>query len=284
MTVLEAALLGVVQGLTEFLPVSSDGHLSLMNYFLGTSRVGANNLFFTVLLHLGTLVSVFIVFWRSILGLIKEFFLLMADLFTGRFRMKNCTETRRLLIMLLVSLLPVFLILPFKNTIERISSDADIVAEGICFLFNGAVLLLASKLNKGTRTAGDMHAKDSLLAGFFQALAALPGVSRSGTTISVGLMRGFSCGTAVEFSFLMGIPAILGANLLEISDAVKSRVAFDLFPSLVGIAAAAIVGLFAIRALKWLVRKQKLSVFGWYCLALGLISVFAGLTARLSHF
>lgn len=279
MGVWEAVLLGIVQGLTEFLPVSSDGHLSVVRFFLGGAAVGQNALLFTVLLHLGTLLAVLLAFRREIWLLLKEIWLLVRDVFTLRFRLRGMSPGRRLLLMLCLSLTPLVFAVPFRSAVERLSGDRDIITEGLCFLFNGALLLLASRAKPGRRAAAEMTVKDPLWVGAFQALAILPGVSRSGATISVALMLGFGYDFAVSFSFLMSVPSVLAANVLELSHAAPGGLPGPL-PCIAGIFTAAAVGFFAIRALQWLVRKRKLPIFGCYCLALGLFVIIAGLLLR----
>jgi undecaprenyl-diphosphatase len=290
---------GIVQGLTEFLPVSSDGHLSLVQHFLNVSGDGA--LLGTVLLHLGTLAAVFIVFWKTIWSLIKEFVFLIGDVFTGKFKWKTMSLNRRMVVMIIIATIATFVLLVFpvpgpaamaekdvlfsvgslrftmmKDLYAFWSEDSDIIVEGICFLITGTLLLMGSR-SKKRKTGNDITAKDSILIGLFQGLAALPGVSRSGSTISIGLYRGLPKDYIVQFSFILGIPAILGANVLEIGDAMKEQVSIELMPMLVGVVVAALVGLFAIKALQWLIKNDKLYLFGYYCLILGALTLICGL-------
>lgn len=278
MEILRAMLLGALQGLTEFLPVSSDGHLAVANYFLGSSG-GQQELLFTVLLHLGTLAAVIAVFRRELWGLVKELGLLLRDLITLKFRLRGMTSRRRLFLMLCVSLLPLALVVPVRGVVERLSSDHDIVTEGLCFIFNGVLLLIGSAARPGKRGPGDLKLRDPLWVGLFQALAVLPGVSRSGATISTALLLGFGYDFAVSFSFLMSVPSVLGANVLELAHAQAGALP-GLLPCAAGILTAAAVGFFAIKGLRWLVRKRKLPIFGCYCLALGLFVIVAGLATR----
>ena len=156
MSVLEAFLQGVLQGLTEFLPVSSSGHLSLFQYFTGNS--GDTGFLFSILLHAGTLIAVFIVFRRTIADLILEAFSLLRDLFTGRFSAKNMSPSRRMLLFLLLSLLPLTVMFLIKDWVEGFSTDNDVTVEGFCFLLTGVMLLTGCKHDHGRKNASRMKA------------------------------------------------------------------------------------------------------------------------------
>ncbi|MBQ6675177.1 MAG: undecaprenyl-diphosphate phosphatase [Ruminococcus sp.] len=276
MSMLETIIQAVIQGLTEFLPVSSSGHLSLYQHFTGNSGEGA--LMFSAVLHLGTLVAVFVAFRKLIIDLIFEFFRLCKDLFTKKFIWEEMNPERRMIIMIVIS---TFMLVPFmffKSWFEGIAEDSSILAEGICFLYTAAILFLSDKCIKGKKTKGDITAKDAATVGFFQGIALLPGVSRSGSTISSGLFCGFDRSTAVAYSFVLGIPAILGGCLLEIIDAVKENEAsVGIGNCAVGFIVAAIVGICAIKMVDWLVKSDKFKIFSIYTGALGIIVIFIGI-------
>jgi len=273
---LETIVQAVIQGLTEFLPVSSSGHLSLYQHFTGNSGEGA--LMFSAVLHLGTLVAVFVAFRKLIIDLIFEFFRLCKDLFTKKFIWEEMNPERRMIIMIVIS---TFMLVPFmffKSWFEGIAEDSSILAEGICFLYTAAILFLSDKCIKGKKTKGDITAKDAATVGFFQGIALLPGVSRSGSTISSGLFCGFDRSTAVAYSFVLGIPAILGGCLLEIIDAVKENEAsVGIGNCAVGFIVAAVVGVCAIKMVDWLVKSDKFKIFSIYTGALGIIVIFIGI-------
>ena len=276
MSMLETIVQAVIQGLTEFLPVSSSGHLSLYQHFTGNSGEGA--LMFSAVLHLGTLVAVFVAFRKLIIDLIFEFFRLCKDLFTKKFIWEEMNPERRMIIMIVIS---TFMLVPFmffKSWFEGIAEDSSILAEGICFLYTAAILFLSDKCIKGKKTKGDITAKDAATVGFFQGIALLPGVSRSGSTISSGLFCGFDRSTAVAYSFVLGIPAILGGCLLEIIDAVKENEAsVGIGNCAVGFIVAAVVGICAIKMVDWLVKSDKFKLFSIYTGALGIIVIFIGI-------
>lgn len=273
MSYINAIFQAIIQGLTEFLPVSSSGHLSLYQHFTGNSGDGA--LMFSAILHLGTLVAVFLAFRTTIISLIKEFFVLIKDIFTGKFKWKEMNGDRRAIIMIVIStacLIPFYF---FKDWFEGIAEDSSILAEGLCFLYTAVILYMSDKCVKHKKKFDDISTKDAVTVGFFQGVALLPGVSRSGSTICAGLFTGFSRSTAVQYSFILGIPAILGGCLLEVNDAVKegSAGAVGTGQCVVGFIVAAIVGICAIKMVNWLVKSDKFKIFAYYTFALGIIVV-----------
>lgn len=196
MSILSAILQGILQGLTEFLPVSSSGHLSLYQYFTGINS--ESSVTFSVMLHLGTLLAVIIAFWPTVWQLLKEFFLLFADLFRGRLFKQKATPYRRMLYLLILSCVPLLLVLPLQDLITSVSADNDILVEGICFLITSALLFLADRAPRGHRDASTMKGKHALAIGVAQLFATLPGISRSGSTISVGQLCGLERSYAVS--------------------------------------------------------------------------------------
>jgi undecaprenyl-diphosphatase len=279
MTVLQAFLQGVLQGLTEFLPVSSSGHLSLFQYFTGNS--GESGFLFSILLHAGTLVAVCIVFWKTIWGLIQEAFSLLRDLFTGRFDAKQMRPQRRMLLFLVLSLLPLFLMFLFKDIISSFSEDKDIVVEGFCFLITGTLLMFAYGADKGRKKAGSMTARDALAVGGAQLFATMPGISRSGSTITAGLLCGFDRAYAVAYSFILGIPAVLGAIVLEAKDALDAGSVGSPFRCSGRVYQLTLFGILSIKLVQWIVKDNKLNYFGWYTLALGIAAISVG---SIDHF
>lgn len=276
MNIFEAIMQGIIQGLTEFLPVSSSGHLSLYQHFTGNSGEGA--LLFSAVLHLGTLVAVFTAFRKTIWELIKELGFMIKDIFTGKFKWKEMNPPRRAIIMMIISLL---MLIPFyisKDFFEGVSEDSDIIVEGICFLYTATILFFSDRCVKGNKKFGDITVKNAVTVGAFQGVALLPGVSRSGSTISGGLFCGFERETAVQYSFILGIPAILGGCLLQVKDAVDQK-AMDIEPLnfAVGFIVSAIVGICAIKMVNWLVKSDKFKIFAVYTLILGVVVIGIGI-------
>ncbi len=276
MSLFDAIIQGIIQGLTEFLPVSSSGHLSLYQHFTGNSGEAAG--IYSILLHLGTLLAVFIAFRKEIIGMIVEFFRMLGEIFTGKFDRKNMNGSRRMIFLLVVSLLPLCFFYFLSDFYNSLAADSDIVVEGLCFLLTAALLIISGKCVKaGGRGADEMTWKDALGMGIMQGIAPLPGLSRSGSTISTGLILGVSREQAVSFSFIMGMPAVLAANVLEVPEALSGAVEINWAAALIGMAVALIVGLAAIKTVKMLVTNDKFTYFAWYLLALGAIVVALGI-------
>lgn len=280
MNLLESILQAVIQGLTEFLPVSSSGHLSLFQHFFDLDGEGA--LLNSVVLHLGTLLAVFIAFHQTIAVLVAEFFQTVKDIFTGRFKWKSMNASRRMIIMIILSILPLFGFYIFKDFFTALSEDSSIIAEGIGFLYTSALLFLSDRCVKGKKKPGEATAGDALTIGVFQGIALVPGISRSGSTISAALLRGLSREAAVEYSFILGIPVILAGALVEFKDAVQQEAAIEWLPLSVGFLVAAVTGFFSIKMIKWLVKNDRFKIFALYTLILGILVLGAGIYEAVS--
>lgn len=268
--------MGFLQGVAEFLPISSSGHLALFTYFFGAENPEEADLFFTVLLHFGTLVAVCVYYWRDILDMIREFFLGIASIASPKGnRSAPPPPARRLVLMIVIATLPLFVILPFKSKIE--AAFTNVVFVSVALIATGFLLFFSDRMAKGRKTAKNAAMKDALLVGCAQAVGTLPGISRAGSTISAGMLCGFDRTFAVRFSFLMSLPAVFGANLLELIDVVREG-SFEpkLLPVyLVGMAVAGVVGYFSIRLVNLLADKGKFGRFAYYCWAVGLVSLAA---------
>lgn len=274
MTILKAVILGVIQGLTEFLPVSSSGHIAVAQQLLKVPE--DRILFFTIMLHLGTLFSIFFVYSRDVATIIIEFFRLIGEIITGKgFKIDN--EHRKLGVFIIIATIPTGLMgILLGNIFESFYSSTLIV--GVALLVTGILLLLAERFGSGKRSIQDMHWLDATIVGIFQGFAITPGLSRSGSTIVGSLFRGFNKELATKFSFLISIPAILGAAVLEFKDVFEIGMR-DVSVSIVvaGVLAAFISGLFAIKALINLIKKEKLYYFSFYTWAIGLTVIVISL-------
>lgn len=277
MSYFSAIIQGLIQGFTEFLPVSSSGHLSLYQYFTGTSS--EESLLFSVMLHFGTLAAVIITFWPTVWQLLIEFLSIFADLFTGKLFKGYPKPYRRMLYFLMLSCVPL-LVVPFvQDFIEGFSTDNSIIAEGCFFLITALLLTLADRAVKGIKTARSMTAQDSVAIGVAQVFATLPGISRSGTTISAGLLMGLDRSFAVSYSFILGLPAILAAGLLDVKDILETgELGVPVGPALVGMAVALVAGLLSIKLVKYLVSSDKFGIFAWYTLILGVLVLGIGIS------
>ena len=275
MTYFSAIFLGLIQGIAEFLPIASSGHLAFFQEVVAIFDTGDESIFFDVLLHLGTLAAVFVAYWAEIKALVLEFFTMIGvrKLPKGQ---KPDRLSRRMILFIILGTLPLFLILPVKDYVEGLYQNPIFI--GCAFLGTGLILFLSDRLSRGSKTIKNASLVDVLLVGCGQALATVPGISRSGTTISVGLARGFSREFAVKLSFLLSIPAVLGANILSLIDAVKEGIDWTLMPVyLVGVAVAAVSGYLAIRLLKYISQKGSFGGFAYYCWGIGLVTLILSL-------
>ncbi|MDR1240526.1 MAG: undecaprenyl-diphosphate phosphatase [Oscillospiraceae bacterium] len=276
MTSLEAAVQGIIQGVTEFLPISSSGHLAIAQHFFGIKE---NNMAFNVALHVGTLFSVVAVYHELIFKLIVSFFTSLWKFFSGKKR----NDSEQIFVNLLVSVIPLFLIfLPFpkfnniKSIADSFANNPNMKFVGFAMIFTGILLFIsvfASK--KANRQIGKMSAGDSFCIGIAQFVAAIfPGLSRSGSTFSIGVLRGVEKQSALDFSFIMGIPAIAAAAVLELREVYSAKIVIEAAPIIVGMLASMVVGFFSIKALSWIIKTNGMWVFSVYALFLGTILVF----------
>jgi undecaprenyl-diphosphatase len=255
MSFLDAILLGIVQGATEFLPVSSSGHLVLAQHLL--SDFEQPGVLFDVLLHLGTMIAVALYFWRDLSGMTSSLW-----------RRDELAKQQRYMVGLLIAgSLPTAIIgLLFKDFLISLFERPAIVCAML--LVTGSLLWLAERLRKREKARKEMSFMDALVVGTVQGCAIIPGISRSGSTIAALLLRGVDGETAARFSFLLALPAVLGAALLSVKDLehVSTAVAA---PFLAGTIAAMVVGLLCIHLLMGVIRRQRLHWFAFYCWTVG---------------
>ena len=269
MTYLSAILLGLVQGLAEFLPISSSGHLAIAQNLLHLQTEVPE--FYDVLLHLGTLLAVFVAYWRDILDMIGEFFRGIGDL-ARRSTPTPVPPARRMIVLIVIATLPLFAVLPIRGAVQGLSDNMVFI--GCALIVTGFLLFASDLMRKGKKTERHATWTDALLVGVGQAVATMPGISRSGMTITTGCFCGFERKFAVRFSFLMSIPAILGANILSIADALESGVNWAELPMyLVGVVVAAVTGYLCIRLLKLIATKGKFGFFAYYCWGVGVLTL-----------
>ena len=271
MHLLNAFLLGIVQGVAEFLPISSSGHLSIAQNLLNLGVEGTDDVFFDVLLHLGTLVAVFAAYWEDIRDMILEFFRMIGDVAHGTVP-RSVPPARRLILLIIVGTLPLFVILPFRHMVEALYSNTFFV--GGALLVTGLLLFACDRIRKGRKTEKSATLLDVLVVGVGQAIATCPGISRSGMTISMGCFRGMERRFAVRFAFLLSIPAVLGANILQIGDVVETGIDVKLLPAyLLGVAAAAVSGYLSIRLVRMVASEGRFGIFAYYCWAAGAVTI-----------
>ena len=271
MSYLTAVLLGLVQGVTEFLPVSSSGHLAIAEQLLNLQ--GASNVpeFFDVLLHLGTLVAVFIAYWDDIRDMIVEFFAGIGDL-AHHSTPNPVPPARRLILLIIVGTLPLFVMVPFRHFFSSLGDNMYFI--GGALIFTGILLFVSDRVHHGRKTEKTATMLDALLVGIGQAVALCPGISRSGMTITTGCFAGFERKFAVRFAFLLSIPAVIGANILSLKDAIDAGIDWASVPAyLVGVAVAAVSGYACIRLLRYIAEKGRFGAFAYYCWAVGALTL-----------
>lgn len=265
---IEAIVLGLVQGLSEFLPISSSGHLALLENLFEIKEESV--LFFAVLLHIGTLLSIFIVYHEDIYALIKELGLLFKDIFSGKGLRIEERPIRKLGIMIIVSSIPTAIMgLLFSNFIDKVFGSLIVIS--ICWIITGFILFFSEKLKSNSKEIEGMKYRNAIFIGICQGLAIMPGISRSGSTIVGSLVTGLKREFAVEFAFLISIPAILGSAILEFPKAIKAGIEpSTIGPMIVGFLVAAISGYFAITTMIRIVSKHKMIYFSYYVWVIGL--------------
>lgn len=295
LTVFQGLIIGIVQGLTEFLPVSSSGHLVIVENILGITEL---NIAFDTFVHLGTLLAVFVYFIKDIVQMIKAFFSSISDIFRGEFKTEfRENPYKQLVWLVLIGTIPAGIIgLTFKDVFE--SSFTNLGVIGAFLLVTGCILFISEKVSKSKIAKGEtiisadfddetaiatnmknINVKKALIIGFAQALAIFPGISRSGSTLATGLLTGLNREFAAKFSFLLAIPAILGATIVQFKD-IGHALSVDMWPFVVGFMAAAISGYLAIDLLLKIVKEKSLNIFAVYCWIVGtlvLILVYLGI-------
>ena len=274
MTYGQAILLGIVQGFAEFLPISSSGHLAVLQNFLAIGDM-ENHLLFDVLLHLGTLGAVLLAFWGDIRGLWNEG-LRMVHLKKTRRGEKPDVLKRRTIWFLIAATLWLIPAALLNHVVESLYQNTFFI--GFAFLATGVLLFAADRMGHGNKNERGATLGDAVVVGIAQMVAVVPGLSRSGTTISAGLLRGFDRNFAVKFSFLLSIPAVLGANLVSLVKAFAAGVDWSSVPKyLVGVLAAFVAGYAAIYALRLVVQRGKFGGFAYYCWGAGLVTLILSL-------
>lgn len=285
MSVWQALLLGIIQGVTEFLPVSSSGHLVFFRQVLNLNT--ETGVFFEALLHIGTLFAVIMVFRADIKRLFWEIIHISVDIFENlkiwfynkrsldekRYHKILSTNYRRFAVLILISTIPTALIGYFIRGMVEKASD-NLLAPAIGFLIT-AILLLVTECaaDEKEKSPRDTKYIEAVMIGIFQGLASFPGISRAGATLSACFLCGFSRKYAMKYSYIMSIPAIVGAVILEFGSVSKSDQIIPVLPCVLAMLTAAVVGYFCIRFALSMIRQKKLRYFSVYCMAIGILCI-----------
>ena len=292
MTFIQSVFLGIIQGITEFLPVSSSGHLSILRNLFGIQTDGG--LLFDVMVHLGTVIAICVVFRRDVLRMIGETIRMVSDIWANgsvlihnkkekdarRYKKILHNNYRRFVVMVLCATIPTAVIGYAARDLVTLASDS-LLAPGIGLILTAVFLIIADVSENGKKIPKDISFTNSFLIGIAQGISTLPGLSRSGTTIAACLISGYDKRFAVKYSFIMAIPAILGAACMEIGQAFSGGVSLSqFFIYLAGAVTAGVVGYFSCRKMLTIVRKKKFRGFAVYCLILGSISIIGYVVMR----
>lgn len=285
MSVINAVLMGLIQGLTEFLPVSSSGHLAIFKILFGVDT--DTGILFDVMLHVGTLAAVFAAFCKDIRKLIIETIKIIIDLSENlqlylsnrkdgksrSYRKIVNNNYRKFVMLILISSIPTGILgYTAKGLVEM--AGTVLLFPGIGLLITGVLLLVVDFVNAGNKVPKDTTYANAMWIGICQGLAAFPGISRSGMTICASLLCGLSRKFAVKYSFLMSVPAIIGAAVLELGEFGGESMTVGLgFTYLLGAAVAGVTGYFCIKTMLVLIRKKKFRYFSYYCFLAGIIAI-----------
>jgi len=274
MHIFMALFLGIVQGIAEFLPISSSGHLAILQNLVNINYNEEHHLLFDVLLHFGTLISIIIVYRKDLKEMIRDglgYLHMKAD--SGKDEPVVLKPPGRALLFVIIGTVPLFVALLFSSAVSRLFFNTFFI--GFALMVTGCIIFVSSRfIKQGNKTDKTMTAIDALFIGIAQAIAVLPGLSRSGTTISVGLARGLTGSFAVRFSLILSIPAVLGATLVTIFRAIASGADLMQLPIyIIGFIVSTTVGYFTIRLLRRIMSKGNFGLFSYYCWLIGIITI-----------
>lgn len=275
MSILSAVIFGLIQGIAEFLPISSSGHLAIAHGIFGASDLEGSYFTFDILLHLATLIAVLIVYAKDVFPMIPAFFRMMGKIFKGNFKIKEWDDSERLVFFVIIATIPLAAAIFLNDKVEILSTYTKIV--GGILIFNGIALFLSDMIPNGKTDIQTIKPQNALTVGLLQLCAIVPGLSRSGTTITAGRLCGFSREFAVKFSFILSIPAIIGANIFEIPDVLKNPIPSGDIPAyLIGMLVAAISGIASIKFITFISKKSTFRMFSFYCVIAGALAVIFG--------
>ncbi|MBQ9687343.1 MAG: undecaprenyl-diphosphate phosphatase [Oscillospiraceae bacterium] len=271
MTVWNAVLIGLVQGLAEFFPISNSGHLSVVNNLFKLSDVAEDHALFTAMIRLAAIVAVCLVYWPEIVAMYYEL-LSFANLGPYAGVRKERYPAARVFIMIVLATLPLFLILPFREMMQ-ILYDRNVYI-GVAMILTGCMLYVSDRMIPGKKTEASMTISDALIIGLCQCMAMFPGLSRIGVAIIAGLAVGLKRHVAVRFAFLLSLPALLGSFILSLGTTFQNGVDWSCAPAyLVGTVVALLASLAAIYLMRYISKNGKFGGFAYYCWIVGVLSI-----------
>ena len=271
MTIWNAVLLGLIHGIAEFLPVSSSGHFSIVNNLFKLSDLSQGHMLFQALLYLASMASVMIVYWPEICAMYWEL-ISLAGFGPLAGQEKERYPAARCFLMLVLGTLPLFLALPINSRMGVLNGRNIFI--GIMLIMTGCILYVSDKMLPGKKNLSGMTIFDALIIGLCQSVATIPGLSRSAVTITAGMAVGLRRDFAVNFSFLLSIPAVFGAAILALIDALRDGIDWSCVPAyLVGTAVALVAGVLSIHLMRYIGKKRRFGGFAYYCWVIGVLSI-----------
>ena len=271
MTIWNAVLLGLIHGIAEFLPVSSSGHFAVVNNLFKLSDLSQGHMLFQALLYLASMVSVCLVYWPEICAMYWEL-ISFAGFGPLAGQEKERYPAARCFLMLILGTLPLFLALPINSRMVVLNGRNIFI--GVMLILTGCLLYISDKMIPGKKNLSSMTVFDALMIGFCQSVATIPGLSRAAVTITAGTAVGLRRDFAVNFSFLLSIPAVFGAAILAFADAVRDGIDWSYVPAyLIGTAVALVTGVVSIHLMRFIARKRKFGGFSYYCWVIGVLSI-----------
>lgn len=271
MTIWNAIVLGLVQGLTEFLPISSSGHLSIMTNLFDVNSTEGGYMFFTVLLNIGSFLALILLYWQDIKKMAIEL-LALVNLGPMAGVQRQRYPAARMFFMLLIASIPLFFILPLRKKLSTLYFNNIFIA--ISIILTGCMLFVSDKMKEGNKGGGNMTVLDAVIIGLCQCASAVPGLSRPATTITAGIAAGLKRTFAVRFAFLLSVPVMFGMNILNLIDSIKMGIDTSILPAcFVGMLVSMLAGIVAILVVRYLAQKGKLGTFAYYCWVMGVLSI-----------
>ena len=272
MSIINALFFGFIQGLTEYIPVSSSAHLSVLFSLFGINASGFNTDAFVAFTHFGTMIAAFILYAREFAEILFQSLEFIAAAGGQEGRQRKVFPAVRLMVMMLFAMLPLLLILPLNDYFFRLGENTAVI--GAMLILNGTVLAISDRLQEGKKAERSMGIYDALIIGICQAVSAIPGISRTGTVYTAGIATGHSRSFAAKFAVMLSVPVIFFSNIFRLFHAASSSFSLtDLGPCFAGMAAAIVGGILSIRVFRALVKNRQFHSAGYYCWVAGVLTI-----------